>query len=186
MERDPRLRAVEIREYTGNSEATARKHYSTVTREDRQQAATDWPEQSSGPTVDDGSHQKASDRTAKETGLPRTRRKERSELIRTDSEKNKVHPEGFEPPTLGSEDRCSIQLSYGCVLLPRFYLLSRLRLDRNIWVFSLSIIPLEKMECKGPCLWKIITRAAGSALCVASRGGPANVAIARVSIPTRC
>ena len=26
-----------------------------------------------------------------------------------------VHPEGFEPPTLGSEDRCSIQLSYGCI-----------------------------------------------------------------------
>ena len=25
-----------------------------------------------------------------------------------------VHPEGLEPPTLGSEDRCSIQLSYGC------------------------------------------------------------------------
>lgn len=25
-----------------------------------------------------------------------------------------VHPEGFEPPTPGSEDQCSIQLSYGC------------------------------------------------------------------------
>jgi hypothetical protein len=31
----------------------------------------------------------------------------------------KVHPEGFEPPTLGSEDRCSIQLSYGCMMLGR-------------------------------------------------------------------
>ena len=27
-----------------------------------------------------------------------------------------VRPEGFEPPTLGSEDRCSIQLSHGRIL----------------------------------------------------------------------
>ena len=30
-----------------------------------------------------------------------------------------VRPEGFEPPTLGSEDRCSIQLSYGRTMLRR-------------------------------------------------------------------
>ena len=33
-------------------------------------------------------------------------------LIQT---RNLAHPERFELPTLGSEDRCSIQLSYGCV-----------------------------------------------------------------------
>ncbi len=29
----------------------------------------------------------------------------------------RVHPEGFEPPTLGSEDRCAIQLCHGCILI---------------------------------------------------------------------
>ena len=28
-----------------------------------------------------------------------------------------VHPDGFEPPTLCSEDRCSNPLSYGCVFV---------------------------------------------------------------------
>ncbi len=28
----------------------------------------------------------------------------------------KIHPVGFEPTTLGSEDRCAIQLRHGCLI----------------------------------------------------------------------
>src|SRR5947209_20615091 len=33
----------------------------------------------------------------------------------------KLRPEGFEPPTYGSEDRCSVQLSYGRTSFRRYY-----------------------------------------------------------------
>ena len=39
LERDPAFRTTEIWEWTGNNEATAQKHYSKATREDRQRAA---------------------------------------------------------------------------------------------------------------------------------------------------
>ena len=32
-----------------------------------------------------------------------------------------VHPDGFEPPTLCSEDRCSNPLSYGCLYCKQYY-----------------------------------------------------------------
>lgn len=52
MERDQNLGTVEICEHTGNSESTARKHYSRVSREDRQRTANRWPSEVSEPTAD--------------------------------------------------------------------------------------------------------------------------------------
>ena len=37
----------------------------------------------------------------------------RAGFFRLWSQIERLRPEGFEPPTYGSEDRCSIQLSYG-------------------------------------------------------------------------
>ncbi len=40
----------------------------------------------------------------------------------------KIRPEGFEPPTLGSEDRCSIQLSHGRYIIKRIF---KVKKDQN-------------------------------------------------------
>ena len=41
----------------------------------------------------------------------------RAGFFRLWSQIERLRPEGFEPPTYGSEDRCSVQLSYGRKLL---------------------------------------------------------------------
>ncbi len=68
----------------------------------------------------------------------------------------------------------------------RFYLIWRLRLDRQNWGFPLSIIRTEKCGETVLCRRKIIMRTAGFALLVALHGGPANVTVAHVLIPTIC
>ena len=118
MERDTSLRAVEVREYTGNSEAVAQGYYSATTKEDRQRAARATAlVVASGATVEDKSAQIEPDESATVQKSQDSRQKVQSELIRDYLEMAKVHPAGFEPATLGSEDRCAIQLCHGCVCI---------------------------------------------------------------------
>src|SRR4051812_7850778 len=51
------------------------------------------------------------------TGMSRSRGKNlrQNAGLSSTSSSGRTHSEGLEPPTLGSEDRCSIQLSYECV-----------------------------------------------------------------------
>lgn len=42
-----------------------------------------------------------------------------------------VHPSGFEPETDGLENRCSIQLSYGCSSLKRVQIKQIILINKN-------------------------------------------------------
>jgi hypothetical protein len=58
-----------------------------------------------------------------------------------------VHPEGFGPPTPGFEVRCSIQLSYGCILHASLDTMSGKSGQR------LSVVSFEKPRITEPPLY---------------------------------
>ena len=70
-----------------------------------------------------------------------SKKRKRTYLLGRKSFKLLVHPVGFEPTTPGFEVRCSIQLSYGCILcgakwIPR----SLLKVNGNVSEKVISVI----------------------------------------------
>ena len=48
------------------------------------------------------------------------------------SEDKMAHPEGLKPPTLAFEARCSIRLSYGCILMRLESILEQATVSRDL------------------------------------------------------
>lgn len=107
-----------LNEWFGHSGVIAQEDYLQVTESDFDQAAgtLGQPSGSVAPLVAPSQGKQGPPRSITETQKPNKKRALMA--LATVLMFLKVHPIGFEPITLGSEDRCAIQLRHGCNLLP--------------------------------------------------------------------
>ena len=99
-----------LNEWFGHSVAIAQEHYLQVTESDFEQAAGTLGQPSG--SVDPSQGKQGPPRSITETQKPNKKRALMA--LATVLMFLKIHPIGFEPITLGSEDRCAIQLRHGC------------------------------------------------------------------------
>ena len=95
-----------VTKWPGHTEAVAEVHSRQVTEEHFKKAAPNPAQQS--PAKRSGEQKQEPDANSK--GQEMQARAAPCKMVRICL----VHPTGVEPVTCGSEDRCSIQLSYGC------------------------------------------------------------------------
>src|SRR5262249_18781856 len=92
--------------WLGHSQAVAEAHYWQVTEDHFKKAAQNPAQQTAANGRRERKLEGAEDEEEAEPQEVATA----CEIV----QKCSVHPTGVEPVTCGSEDRCSIQLSYGC------------------------------------------------------------------------
>ena len=100
----------QVTRWLGNSPEVARKHYLQTTAADIRRATSIGDKKS--PHSPRNTEEVGG--TGRNTGQEEIKKPVKREIY-AQIGNVKAHPGGFEPPTLGSEDRCSIQLSHGCV-----------------------------------------------------------------------